>query len=170
MKRVLTGVAAMAMVAGGLSFFGVTSAGAATYAPIITISPNTDLTNGETVYVTGSGFQPNEASLIAVECVATATSATGCDTTSFAPVSINSSGDMTTLTFVVSTGTIGSGTCGTSAADATCAISVGSSATGKVAAFQTIGFNTGPNVAVTPQTGVIDGSTVSVTAGTSSSG
>ena len=86
MKRILSGVAAVAMAAGGLALVGVASVGAATtYTPTITVSPNTGLTNGETVTITGSGFMPSEASLIAVECIATATSATGCNTTTIRP-------------------------------------------------------------------------------------
>ncbi len=162
-KRILSGVAAMAMVAGGLALFGVASVSAATsYTPTITVSPNTDLTNGEQVTITGSGFMPDESSLIAVECIATATTAAGCNTTTFAPVGIDSSGNLVSLTFDVATGPIGTGTCGTSAADAICAISVGSSATGEVAAFATIGFDTGPNVALSPSTGLTNGQSVTV--------
>ncbi len=164
MKRILSGVAAVAMAAGGLALFGVASVGAATvYTPTITVSPNTGLTNGESVTITGSGFMPSEASLIAVECIATATSAAGCNTTTFAPVTVSADGDFTVPTFDVTTGPIGTGTCGTSAADATCAISVGSTATGAVAAFAIIGFNTGPNVALSPSTGLTNGGSTSIT-------
>lgn len=163
MKRVLTSIASMAIVLGGWAVFAAPAGAATTYTPTITVTPNIGLTNGEQVTITGSGFSPSEASLVAVECNLEASSSAGCDTAAIAPVTIDSSGNLTSLSFYVQTGTIGNGTCGTSAADAGCLISIGSTATNAVVAYASIAFATGPGVSVTPSTGLANGGTVSIT-------
>lgn len=163
MKRMLTSIASMAIVVGGWALVAPPAGAAGTYTPTITVTPNIGLTNGETVMIAGSGFSPSEASLVAVECNLEATSEAGCNTTSIAPVTIDASGNLASTSFVVATGTIGNGTCGTSAADSTCIISIGSTATSAVVAYASIAFATGPGVSVTPSTGLANGATVSIT-------
>ena len=93
-------------------------------APTISVSPSTGLKNGTTVTITGSGFAAGD-SLFAVECLATATSATGCNAAGATPITANADGTLPSTTFTVSTGTIGSGACGTTAANAkSCVITV----------------------------------------------
>ncbi len=163
MKRVMTSIASMALVFGGWAISAAPAGAATSYTPSITVTPNIGLTNGQTVTITGSGFSPSEPSLVAVECNLKATDESGCNVGTFAPVTIDSSGNVTSLTFDVQTGTVGNGTCGTSAADATCFISIGSMTTGADVAHATIAFATGPGVTVTPSTGLENGGTVSLT-------
>ena len=68
MKRVLTSIASMALVFGGWAVFAAPAGAATSYTPTITVTPNTGLTNGQQVTITGSGFSPSEPSLVAVEC------------------------------------------------------------------------------------------------------
>jgi hypothetical protein len=162
MKRITTSIAAVMMVLATVSLAGTVSAGAVSVAvPSISISPSTGLINNQEVTITGTGFSPNEANLVAVECNATATSVTGCDTSAPAPLTVNASGQLTS-SFYVATGTIGNGTCGTSAADATCVISIGTT-TGTLVTFASIAFATGPGVALTPSTNLSSGTSVSIT-------
>jgi hypothetical protein len=114
------------------------------------------------VAISGSGFAPNEASLVALECLATATTVAGCNTSAIDPVTVDANGNFT-LNFFVQTGTTGNGTCGTSATDATCVIAIGNSSTSTVEAFASIAFNTGPGVEATPSTGLANGGTVALT-------
>ncbi|HEY5438599.1 MAG TPA: neocarzinostatin apoprotein domain-containing protein, partial [Acidimicrobiales bacterium] len=67
------------------------------------------------------------------ECLATATSITGCDTSTATPVTESATGTFTTP-FIVVTGTVGSGTCGTTSADLTCIIEVADQAQTNTAA------------------------------------
>jgi hypothetical protein len=121
MRRMITSMAIGVMVLGGFASLGIASATAAT--PTITAAPSTALTNGESVTVTGSGFIANEA-VYALECLATATTAAGCDTSTVSAVTTSATGTFTTAV-TVATGTVGGGTCGTSSTDLTaCAISV----------------------------------------------
>lgn len=182
-KRLTTGVAAIALVVGSFTAFGAFSA-AASGAATISITPNTGLTNGAAVQVTGSGFTPNQGlgSMAAVECIATATTEAGCDVADYVLVTSDANGNVS-FTFNVKTGTIGNGTCGTSAADATCLITVGTVSGGKTLAYAPITFASGgattttttttpsgtaststtPTVQVTPSTGLTNGASVSVT-------
>jgi hypothetical protein len=163
MKRFVSSVAAVTLVLGGVALYGVATAGAAS-APTITVTPNTGLTGGEKVVITGSGFTAG-ASLDAVECIATATTVAGCAIGSAVPITANADGTLPSTNFFVQTGTIGNGTCGTSATDATCAIAVGTS-TGTVEAHATITFGAapaGPSLTVSPATGLKNGQSVTVT-------
>jgi hypothetical protein len=162
-------VATIAMVLGGFAVAGSLNAGAATVSvPSITISPSIGLTNGQSVTITGTGFAPNEASLVAVECneTALAVGEAGCNVGAIDPITVSASGDFTS-TFVVATGAIGTGSgagsCGTTAADANCFISVGSTATGANVAGASINFSTGPGVAISPSTGLTNGASVTIT-------
>jgi hypothetical protein len=86
------------------------------------VTPNTALTAGQTVSVVGSGYTPG-LTLYAIECLATATSITGCDTATATLVTESATGTFTQA-FVVVTGAVGTGTCGTTSSDLTCIIEV----------------------------------------------
>jgi hypothetical protein len=58
MKRFVTSIAAGAMMVGSLTVFASTVASAA---GVLTATPNTGLTNGQVIKVSGSGFVPNES-------------------------------------------------------------------------------------------------------------
>lgn len=164
MKRMLSSVATVAIVLGGLSVAGALSAGAATVSlPSITVTPNVGLTNGEVVSISGTGFSPNEASLAAVECNISATSVAGCNTSSIDPITVNASGDIAATSFTVETGTIGNGACGTSPETANCLISIGSTATDTVVAYASINFSGGPGVSISPSTDLTNGESVTIT-------
>jgi hypothetical protein len=163
MRKIATSIAALAMLAGGMAFVGAIGSGAATVSvPTITISPNLALTNGQKVSITGSGFTANESSLVAVECNGAATTEAGCNVAAPAPLTVDANGNIAASTYVVATGTIGNGTCGTSATDATCIISIGSIATGKLVTFATFSFASGPGLSVSPSTGLANGQAVTL--------
>jgi Neocarzinostatin family len=163
MKRIMTSLATVAIVFATVSLAGTIGASAATSAvPSITISPSIGLTNNQEVTITGTGFAPNEASLVAVECNATATSVTGCNTSAPDPLTVSATGGFTS-TFYVLTGTVGNGSCGTSAANAACVISIGSATTGALVAYSLFSFATGPGVAVSPSTNLANGQSVTIT-------
>ncbi len=131
MRRFLVSLSVVALSAGG-ALYGAIGASAhdapRTAGPAITVTPSADLTNNQTVQVTGSGFTPGDQVYV-IECFATATNQSGCDTAGAVPATIDSSGNLPTTSFVVITGQIGStgngGTCGTSASDlSNCAIAV----------------------------------------------
>jgi hypothetical protein len=130
MRRIATGIAAITMVLGGFAAYGMTAASAA--GPAITITPNTGLTAGQSVSVVGTGYTPG-LTLFAIECLATATSITGCDTSTATPVTESATGTFTQA-FTVVTGTVGSGTCGTTSADLTCIVEVADQAQTNTAA------------------------------------
>jgi len=130
MRRFMTSIAIGALALGGLASFGVATASAA--GPAITVTPNTALTAGQTVSVVGTGYTPG-LTLFAIECLATATSITGCDTSSATPVTESATGTFT-QPFKVVTGTVGSGTCGTTSSDLTCIVEVADQAQTNTAA------------------------------------
>lgn len=121
MRRFMTGIAIGTLVLGGLTTLGVESASAA---PAITATPSTGLQNGSVVTVAGTGFVDNET-LYALECTATATNETDCDTSTVSIAMTSATGTFSTNVTVV-TGTIaGTTTCGTTSTDlANCAIVV----------------------------------------------
>lgn len=100
----------------------------------LSVTPSTGLTNGQSVKVSGSGFTPHD-SVFVLECLANATGQSGCDIQGIpTPITITASGTLPVTTFKVVTGHIGSGTCGTTAANASaCAISVGNVSGGDTA-------------------------------------
>jgi hypothetical protein len=130
MRRFMTSIAIGALALGGLASLGAATASAA--GPVITVTPNTALTAGQTVSVVGTGYTPG-LTLFAIECLATATSITGCDTSSAAPVTESATGTFTQA-FIVVTGTVGSGTCGTTSSDLTCIVEVADQAQTNTAA------------------------------------
>ena len=161
-RRWLAGPAAVAaLVAASLS--GATPALAAA---TMTVTPSTGLAAGQVVQVTGSGL-PAGAEVAIVECTATATTQAGCDVTNAVLVATDASGAIPTTPFTLTTGTVGNGTCGTSAADLTCVLAIGS-LTGTTLAYQPITFAapstaTAPSLTVTPATGLTNGQKVTIT-------
>ncbi len=104
-------------------------------ARLLVVTPSTGLHSGEKVKVSGSGFTPKD-SIYLVECLATATGQNGCQLPNSipTPITVTASGALPTTTFTVSTGNIGNGKCGTTAANAAaCAISAGNATGGDTA-------------------------------------
>ncbi len=150
--------------------------------PTVVVTPSTGLTNGQAVSVSGSGFAPS-TTMVITECLATATTSAGCDTSDLAPATTDASGNLPTTSFKVVAGTIGSGgTCGTSASDASNCVIVVSTLQGAVAGYAPITFatssggttttttttttppsTTSPTITVTPATGLKNQQNVSVT-------
>jgi hypothetical protein len=160
-KRVLSSVAVVALILGGLGLTAdaLAASAATTVVPTITLTPDIGLTNGQVISLLGSGFTPG-ASLAAVECNVSASGVAGCDTSSIDPITVTSSGTFTT-TFSVMTGTIGNGTCGISATDSLCFVAIGTTSDALVA-DASIGFVGGPGVSLTPSTGLVNGQSVTV--------
>lgn len=102
---------------------------------VLVVTPSTGLSNGEKVKVSGSGFTPKD-SIYIVECLANAKGQNGCQLPNSipTPITVSAKGTLPTTTFSVSTGVIGNGKCGTSAANAAgCAISAGNATGGDTA-------------------------------------
>jgi len=114
MRRFITSIAIGAMILGGVAAMGAATASAA--GPTITITPSTALTNGETVSIVGTGYTPADT-LYALECLATATSVTGCDTGTAVPVTESATGTFTQAFNVKTETSIGGSSCGTTATD-----------------------------------------------------
>lgn len=101
-------------------------------ARVLKVTPSTGLSNGQKVTVSGSGFTPKDSVYI-VECLANASGQNGCQlpNTIPTPITVTAQGILPTTTFTVSTGTIGNGKCGTTAANAAkCAVSAGNATGG----------------------------------------
>ena len=163
MRRVTTGLTTITVALGMLFTLGV---GTASAAGSIQASPSTGLTNNKVVTVTGSGFSPNE-SLYVIECLATATGPTGCDTSTVSTVTSSASGTIS-LQYPVATGMIANGkTCGTSVSDLTaCVINIGTAQATDTAttpitfALPVVTYR--PHVKVAPSTGLRKGQSVRV--------
>jgi hypothetical protein len=166
MKRLATGVAAVALIMGGMAVFGAFAAEAAG-TPTITITPSTGLTNGAAVSITGANFTPAD-SVYAIECLATATSQAGCDIATATPITVNADGTLPATAFRVVTGTVGTGTCGTSSSNlSSCVIEVANLQSADAGAAP-ITFNTPkvvtPSPKATRSTGTaVPGETVVIT-------
>ena len=116
--------------------------------PGVSVTPSTGLTNGASVTITGSGFKDGD-SLYAVECLETATTEAGCDTSTATPITASATGTLPSTTFKVATGAIGTGACGTTATNySSCIIEV-AEISGADLGFTTIDF-AAPAVAVVP--------------------
>ena len=131
MRRLLVSLAVAVLSTGG-ALYGTIGASAHdaphTSGPTITVTPSTGLVNNQSVQVVGGGFIPGDQVYI-IECYATATNQTGCNVAGATPATIDSSGNLPTTAFAVSTGQVGAagvgGTCGTSASDlSSCVIAV----------------------------------------------
>jgi hypothetical protein len=79
----------------------------------LSVTPNHDLLDGQTVMLSGSGFRPS-ASVIVIECTSMSTAAS-CDQSGVKLSSTAGDGSFHNLEFVVHTGAIGDGTCDASA-------------------------------------------------------
>ena len=154
---------------GGLASFGIATAGAVTPTPAITLTPSAHLANGEEITINGTGFQAEGDTnpvtpVAAVECNSGAlalpadTQIEACNATAPVVIIPNADGTLPTTNFFVQTGAIGNGTCGTSSADETCFIAVGTES-GVLLAYNTINFQ---GVTVTPSTALVGGQKVSV--------
>ncbi len=108
-------------------------------APRLFIAPSGGVRSGQVVKVRGVGFTPHDAVYL-TECLVKATGAGGCNVASATPVTIDAKGAFGWTKFKVLSGTIGSGTCGTTKANLkNCAISAGNAA-GKDSATLRITF------------------------------
>jgi hypothetical protein len=91
----------------------------------ITVSPATGLTSDTTVTVSGSGFTAGD-SLYILECPKNTVTIADCDTSDAVAMTVGPTGALTSGTFQVLSGDVGSGTCGTSEADLNgCYLTVG---------------------------------------------
>lgn len=136
--RVL-GVAAM--LSTGVLTSGVLSATSASAAatPKLVVTPSTGITNGKSVFVSGTGFKPKDTVYI-TECLATAKGEAQCDIETATPVTISATGVLKKTKFKIITGVIGSGRCGTKASNLrSCAVSAGN-VSGKDTATKDIVF------------------------------
>lgn len=130
-RAVRIAVVIAVMSAGSLvgGFINTANAGTAK-SPKVVIKPSGGLKNGQTVRVTGTGFTPKDQVFV-VECLAKASGQADCDTATATPATITAKGVLPPTKFKVVTGAIGTGTCGTKAADLkNCAISVGNASGG----------------------------------------
>ncbi len=99
---------------------------------VLVVTPSKRLHNGQKVMVSGSGFTPKDA-IYLVECLANAKGQNGCKlpTSIPTPIIVTATGQLPATTFTVTTGTIGNGTCGTTATNAaSCAVSAGNATGG----------------------------------------
>ena len=113
---------------------GASASAAAT--PKLVVTPSTGITNGKSVFVSGTGFKPRDSVYI-TECQATAKGEAGCDILTATPVKITAAGVLPKTKFKVITGTIGSGKCGTTAANLKkCAVDAGNATGGDSAVFK----------------------------------
>jgi hypothetical protein len=91
----------------------------------VTVSPATGLTNDTTVSVTGSGFTAGD-SLYILECPKNTVTLADCDTNDAVAMTVGPTGTLTPGKFVMLSGVVGTGTCGTSEADLNgCYLTVG---------------------------------------------
>ena len=126
--------------------------------PGVSLTPSTGLSDGQSVTVAGSGFTAGDT-VYAVECLETATSEAGCDTSTATPLTVSSTGMLSSTYFKVVTGKIGTGTCGTSAANyASCIVEV-ANASGGDRGVATIDF-VAPAVASPPVATRVSGTAV----------
>lgn len=123
--RVAVSIAVIALTGVTSGVVGSSIGGAAT-TPKITVTPSTNLHNGEAVKVTGKGFTPGDT-VFFVECLANATGEAGCNVVGIPKsATITATGTLPTTHFRVTTGKVGTGTCGTTKANLKkCAVSVG---------------------------------------------
>jgi Neocarzinostatin family len=128
-------VAAGVVAGGALNLAGATSK----QAPQLVVRPSGSLGglhNKQIVKVRGQHFKAHDQ-LYLVECLAKASGSSGCDTSTATPVTVSAKGTFGWTNFQVHTGTIGTGTCGTSKTNLkACAISAGNATGGDTAAFR----------------------------------
>jgi len=124
-RRVLR-VLSVAGIVGSTLLLGLAGTSSAVSKPKLTVTPSTNLKNGSTVKVSGTGFKAKDQIYI-TECLAKATGEAGCSINSVVgPFKITSKGVLPTTKFKLSTGKIGTGTCGTTKANLKkCSVSAG---------------------------------------------
>jgi hypothetical protein len=100
--------------------------GGAKAAPTVMPRPDTKLVGGETVHLQGVNWPADDTTLVAWECDSSAhpSNPSYCDAAGAEAVKSNGKGKLTYSTFMVTTGVVGGGSCGTSSADKTCYIAV----------------------------------------------
>lgn len=126
-RRAVTTLGTLGLALGSLALVAPSAGATGT---ILHATPSAKLTNGQTVMVKGSGFTPGDHVYV-LECLRTASGASGCDLSTLKPVVITAAGKLPATAFKVATGTIGNGTCGTTKANhAACAINAGNSSGG----------------------------------------
>jgi hypothetical protein len=107
-----------------------------TYEPAgrtLTVTPSTDLKNGDVVTLSGSGFTPHDRVYYA-ECLVGSINETRCDLATFKSVVITRAGRFPPTKLKLATGQVGTATCGTSSSDdSACDISVANSSLGDAA-------------------------------------
>lgn len=124
-STVVAVTAALGLVSTGSVATATGASAARKPVPHLVVVPSGSLRNKETVRVRGIDFLPNDAVFV-VECLATAKGSSSCDTATATPVTISATGQMPWTKFTVVTGTVGSGTCGTTRTNAkACELSVG---------------------------------------------
>ncbi len=137
--RATVGAIAVVLATAGVGWLGVGAASAAG-GPRIVVTPHVRLHNLQVVHVHGSGFKPGDSVYI-VECLRNAKGQGQCYVpTSLAAlpkaVTITAKGILPNTRFVVRTGKIGSGVCGTTKANlARCDVSVGNATGGDSTSF-----------------------------------
>lgn len=102
----------------------LTTGAASAQDPSVSVDPSSDLADGDTVTVTAAGFPADSTAFVSGQCVTPITDPLQqCDTGNIVPVPLDGNGDAT-FEITLSTGPIGSGTCGADGDD--CVIMVGS--------------------------------------------
>ena len=102
------------------------------------VTPNTQLTNGQVVIVTGKHFSAGDNVYI-VECNSSVmtTGIDACNTqTDIGGAMITRKGLVPATTYTVLTGTIGNGSCGTSRADRKCYIAISNTSINQIATVE----------------------------------
>jgi len=139
--RTIRVIGVSAMLSTGILTSGVLGGASASAAatPKLVVTPSTGITNGKSVFVSGTGFKAKDTVYI-TECLATAKGEAQCDIDTALPVTISATGVLKKTKFRIITGTIGSGKCGTKASNLrSCAVSAGN-ASGKDTATKDIVF------------------------------
>ena len=133
-------IAGMAVLAVSLASATLATTAGAASGPKLKVAPAKNLTNGQSVTVSGKGFAQGQVFII--ECVIgeTSTSGSGCNISGLVgPETINSKGDLPATPFTVVTGSIGTqgGICGTTKSNIKdCDVSVGNASGGNAASFK----------------------------------
>jgi uncharacterized NAD-dependent epimerase/dehydratase family protein len=135
--RVALSIAVLGITGLSSGLVSVTSASGAS-GPKLVVAPSTNLRNGETVHVSGSGFKAGDTVYI-VECLVKAKGQSGCKVSGIPPyATITTTGLLPRTTFKVVTGTVGTGKsagkCGTTKTNLkSCAVSAGNATGGDTA-------------------------------------
>jgi hypothetical protein len=166
-RRVSTAAVVSGVLFIGLLVGAVLSSSAGASGGGLHSKPGARLTSGEAVIVTGKNLIPGDE-IVLMQCLRTATSITGCDpTTAPAPVAVSATGRLPATTVTVTTGNIGTGTCGTTKSDlASCMIAAqdisSPSTLGTFVAFVNIKFSKSVTTTTTMTTPTIPSSLPSI--------